>query len=54
MTLRSVAIDGVEGCVRAATRFAAFLLVALALSACSMFDKDAAVARPTSGQGFHL
>jgi outer membrane protein assembly factor BamD len=44
MALRSAAIDGVEGCARAATRFAAFLLIALALCACSMFDKDAAVA----------
>src|SRR5258706_265109 len=41
MALRSVAIEGVEGCARAATRVAAFLLVALALCACSMFDKDA-------------
>ena len=33
-----------KSCARAATRFAAFALVALALTACSLFDKDAAVA----------
>jgi outer membrane protein assembly factor BamD len=36
--------EGVKSCARAATRFAAFALVALALTACSLFDKDAAVA----------
>ena len=36
-------IMGVEGCARAAGRFAALALVALALGACSMFDKDAPV-----------
>src|SRR5499433_3839081 len=40
MAGRSVII-GVEGCARAAGRFAALALVALALGACSMFDKDA-------------
>src|SRR5262245_46017175 len=44
MALRSLAIEGVEGCAREATRLAAFLLVALALGACSMFDKDAPMA----------
>jgi outer membrane protein assembly factor BamD len=34
----------VESCARAATRFAAFALVALALAACSMFDKTEPVA----------
>jgi outer membrane protein assembly factor BamD len=34
----------VESCARAATRFAAFALVALALAACSMFDKNEPVA----------
>src|SRR5262249_32820247 len=43
MAGRSVII-GVEGCARAAGRFAALALVALALGACSMFDKDAPVA----------
>ena len=33
-----------ESCARAATRFAAFALVALALAACSMFDKTEPVA----------
>ena len=33
-----------ENCARAATRFAAFALVALALAACSMFDKTEPVA----------
>ena len=40
----STRIESVESCARAATRFAAFALVALALTACSLFDKDAAVA----------
>jgi outer membrane protein assembly factor BamD len=42
MAGRSVAIS-VESCARAATRFAALALVALALGACSMFDKDPVV-----------
>src|SRR5206468_164870 len=37
--LRSLAIEGLECCPRAATRLAAFLVVAVALCACSMFDK---------------
>jgi outer membrane protein assembly factor BamD len=37
-------IESVESCARAATRFAAFALVALALAACSMFDKTEPVA----------
>ena len=36
-------IMGVESCARAAGRFAALALVALALGACSLFDKDAPV-----------
>jgi outer membrane protein assembly factor BamD len=40
MALRSVTIEGVRSCAHAATRFAAFALVALALSACSLFDAD--------------
>jgi outer membrane protein assembly factor BamD len=40
MAWRSVTIEGVESCLRAATRFAAFALVALSLGACSLFDKD--------------
>ena len=40
MTLRSLTIGSVENCARAATRLAALALVALALTACSMFDKD--------------
>src|SRR6201993_4262711 len=36
-------IISVESCARAAGRFAALALVALALGACSMFDKDAPV-----------
>jgi outer membrane protein assembly factor BamD len=44
MAVLSTRIEGVERCTRIATRFAAFALVALALAACSMFDKDAAVA----------
>jgi outer membrane protein assembly factor BamD len=36
-------IISVEGCARAAGRFAALALVALALGACSLFDKDAPV-----------
>src|SRR5438045_9427000 len=40
MALRSLAIEGLERCARAATRLAAFLVVAVALCACSMFDKD--------------
>jgi len=43
MAGRSVII-GVEGCARAAGRFAALALVALALGACSLFDKDAPIA----------
>src|SRR6201981_900539 len=43
MAGRSVII-GVEGCARAARRFAALALVALALGACSLFDKDAPLA----------
>jgi len=39
MAGRSVII-GVESCARAAGRFAALALVALALGACSLFDKD--------------
>src|SRR6202048_3377902 len=37
-------IISVEGCARAAGRFAALALGALALGACSLFDKDAPVA----------
>ncbi|HEY9361148.1 MAG TPA: outer membrane protein assembly factor BamD [Xanthobacteraceae bacterium] len=37
-------MESVESCARAATRFAAFALVALALAACSMFDKTEPVA----------
>ena len=37
-------IMGVESCARAAGRFAALALVALALGACSLFDKDAPIA----------
>ena len=44
MALRSKAIGAGEGCARGATRLAAFLLVALVLGACSMFDKDAPIA----------
>jgi outer membrane protein assembly factor BamD len=40
----STRIESVESCARAATRFAAFALVALALAACSMFDKTEPVA----------
>ena len=40
MALRSVTVEGVESCARAATRFAAFALVALALCACSLFEHD--------------
>ena len=40
MAGRSVTI-GVESCARAAARFLALALVALALGACSLFDKDA-------------
>jgi outer membrane protein assembly factor BamD len=40
MALRSVTVEGVERCARAATRVAAFALVALALCACSLFDHD--------------
>ncbi|HYY38930.1 MAG TPA: outer membrane protein assembly factor BamD [Xanthobacteraceae bacterium] len=40
MDLWSVTVESVESCARAATRFAAFTLVALALCACSMFDRD--------------
>jgi outer membrane protein assembly factor BamD len=40
----SARIESVESCARAATRFAAFALVALALAACSMFDKTEPVA----------
>ena len=36
-------IMGVESCARAAGRFAALALVALALGACSLFDKDTVV-----------
>src|SRR5260370_39154175 len=36
-------IIGVERCARAAVRFAALALAALALRACSLFDKDAPV-----------
>jgi len=43
MAGRSVII-GVEGCARAAGRFAALALVALAIGACSLFDKDAPIA----------
>ena len=43
MAGRSVII-GVESCARAAGWFAALVLVALTLGACSMFDKDAPVA----------
>src|SRR5215472_9647592 len=43
MAGRSVII-GVAGCARGAGRFAALALVALALGACSLFDKDAPVA----------
>jgi outer membrane protein assembly factor BamD len=43
MAGRSVII-GIEGCARAAGRFAALALVALALGACSLFDKDAPIA----------
>src|SRR6516225_6674406 len=39
MAGRSVTI-GVESCARAAARFLALALVALALGACSLFDKD--------------
>ena len=41
MALRSLAFEGVKGCARAATRFATFFLVALALTACRLFDKEA-------------
>jgi outer membrane protein assembly factor BamD len=44
MSVLSTRIEGVESCARAARRFAAFVLVALALTGCSIFDKDAAVA----------
>jgi outer membrane protein assembly factor BamD len=44
MAVLSTRIEGVERCARIATRFAAFALVALALAACSLFDKDAVVA----------
>src|SRR6266566_3621533 len=37
-------IMGVESCARAAGRFAALALVALALGACSLFEKDAKAA----------
>src|SRR5262245_22690498 len=40
MALRSVTIEGVRSCAHAATRFAVFALVVLALSACSLFDPD--------------
>ena len=40
----STRTESVESCARAATRFAAFALVALALAACSMFDKTEPVA----------
>ena len=40
----STRIESVESCARAATRFAAFALVAVALAACSMFDKTEPVA----------
>jgi outer membrane protein assembly factor BamD len=40
----STRIESVESCARAATRFAAFALVALALAGCSMFDKTEPVA----------
>ncbi|TMJ72638.1 MAG: outer membrane protein assembly factor BamD, partial [Alphaproteobacteria bacterium] len=40
MALRSLAVEGLERCARAATRLAALLIVAVALCACSMFDKD--------------
>jgi outer membrane protein assembly factor BamD len=40
MTLRSVTIEGVQRCARAARCFAALALVAFALGACSLFDKD--------------
>jgi outer membrane protein assembly factor BamD len=43
MAGRSVII-GIEGCARAAGRFAALALVALALGACSLFDKDTPIA----------
>jgi len=43
MAGRSVII-GVEGCARAAGRFAALALVALVIGACSLFDKDAPIA----------
>ena len=40
----STRIESVESCAHAATRFAAFALVALSLAACSMFDKTEPVA----------
>jgi outer membrane protein assembly factor BamD len=44
MAVLSMRTGAVESCARAATRFAAFALVALALAACSMFDKTEPVA----------
>src|SRR5262249_48118242 len=43
MVGRSVII-GIESCARAARGFAVLALVALALGACSLFDKDAPIA----------
>ena len=43
MDWRSITIKSIDGGARLFTRLAALALVAIALGACSLFDKDAVV-----------